>query len=253
MILVSEATFTRQVLRAELPVLVWFGMRRCPTRPVLMPSLERIGVEYQERLRVAGVLLDNAPLLGEQYGIGASPTLVVFQHGDRQGQVIGFIPEGLLRLLADDVARGAVSGDIFWSPVEERFEDTVMIPLLHQWGFSVERQVSCALTRQPRQQRGRIDLLVYDQPSAPPLTLVESKRQIRGAQDVEQAAAQAAGYARSLALPSFVVAAPRGLWIYRNDGKSAICVRHITSLELHQAPELPRQILLRLRADAPTP
>jgi thioredoxin 1 len=246
MLAVTEATFARRVLRAELPALVCFGTRPCPGRRALALALERCAAAQRGRLLVASVLLDRAPLLAEQFGVVASPTLMAFQHGERQGQVIGFIPEGLLQLLADEVAAGAVMGDSFWSPVEERFEDLVLIPLLQRWGFRFERQAPCALAGDLKERRGRIDLLVYAGPQARPLTLIESKRQIRGEQELRQAAAQASAYAESLGLASFVVAAPRGLWIYRRDGERCTCVAHLSSLELHQAPERPRQLLLQL-------
>lgn len=250
MILVDESTFARQVLRAALPALVCFGARACPARRALTAALERVAEAQRGSLIVAAVLADRAPLLAEQYGVVASPTLMIFQHGDRQGQVVGFIPEGLVALLAEEAAAGAVHGDGFWNPVEERLEDIVLIPLLQRWGLSFQRQAPCAVTGRGAQRRGRIDLLVYDDQQAPPLTLIESKRQIRGEFDLRQAAAQAAAYAGALGLPSFVVAAPRGLWIYRRDGARVSLAQHFTSLEVHQAPERPQRLLLRLRADA---
>jgi thioredoxin 1 len=253
MLAVTEATFARQVLRAELPVLICFGAQRCPARRALLPALTRVAAAYRGQLLVASALVDRAPILAEQYGVVASPTLAVFQHGDRQGQVPGFLPEGLLRLLADEVVGGAVAGDRSWSPVEARFEDTVLIPWLERGGFIYQRQVSCAVAGRTKPQRGRIDLLVFADPQARPVTLIESKRQISGDEDLRRAVAQAAGYARSLGLPSFVVAAPRGLWIYRFIGERATCVAHVTGLELHQAPERPQQILLQLHADSVVP
>lgn len=248
--LVTEATFARRVLRPTLPVLVCFGAQACPGRRALAPALERAAAAHAGSLNVASVLLDRAPLLAEQYGVAASPTLMLFQHGDRQAQVVGFVPEGLVALLADEAARGEVRGDIFWSPVEERFEEAVLIPLAEGWGCTVQRQAPCALDGRGPAQRGRIDLLVLDSLGAGPLSLIESKRQIRTAQELQQAAAQAEGYARSLGLPSFVVAAPRGLWVYRRDGARSVCARHITSLELHEAPARPHRLLLQLRAEA---
>lgn len=243
--LVTETTFARQVLRANCSVLVCFGTRACPGTKALRAALAHVSAAYQGRLQVATVLVDRAPLLAEQYAVVASPTLMVFAYGERQGQVVGFIPEGLLTLLADEVAQGLVTGDRFWSPVEERFEDAVLLPQLQRWGFAVQRQVACVLPGKTTSQRGRIDLLVYDQPGGRPLTLIESKRWIRGEADLQQAALQAVAYARSLALSSFVVAAPRGLWFYRCDDKSFRCLRHVSSLELHQTPEQVHQFLLQ--------
>jgi hypothetical protein len=236
-IAVTETTFARRVLRAALPSLVCFGIRACPGWNAMRPLLAEVSATHQGRLAIATLLLDGASLLAEEYGLAASPTLVAFAHGDRQGQAVGFLPPGLLNLLAEDVVQGAITGGQLWSPVEERFEDAVLLPLLHGWGLCVERQVTCPLPGRNRAQRGRVDLLVRAQPGGPPLTLVESKRQIRDAGELAQAVEQAMAYAYSLALPSFVVAAPRGLWVYRREGEQTRCVRHLTSLALHQQPE----------------
>jgi thioredoxin 1 len=246
MIAVTEATFPRRVLRSALPALVCFGARACPGRLAMGPALERTSAAHSGRLLVASALVDQAPLLAEQYGVVASPTLMVFAHGERQGQVVGFLPDGLLALLADDVLAGAVAGDSFWSPVEERFEEHVLIPLFQAWGLRVERQAACPLPGGNKAQRGRIDLLVHGAPGAPPLTLVESKRRIRGEDELQRAAQQARAYARSLGLASFIVAAPGGLWVYQAGAERARCVGRFSSLELHQAPERLRRLLFQL-------
>ena len=251
MLQVTEASFARQVLRAAGPVLVCFGTRACPGRQALRPVLAGVSEVFAGRLQVATVLIDRATLLAEQFVVVASPTLMVFAGGDRQAQVVGFIPPGLVRMLAGEVAEGAVTGDSFWSPVEARFEDAVLIPQLEGWGFTVQRQVACTRTGTSTPQRGRIDLLVCDGSVGTPITLIESKRRIRDEADLHQAALQAATYARSLALPTFLVAAPRGIWVYRCGRAGFGCVRHFTSLELHQAPELLHQLLLELRPLAP--
>lgn len=244
MLRVTESSFARCILRAEQPALVCFGTRACPGCRALRPALEQVSTRYPGSLLVATLFVDRAPLLAEQYGVVASPTLMAFAHGERQGQVIGFIPAGLLHLLADEIVQGVLTGDRFWSPVEERFEDAVLLPLLQGWGLSVQRQVACPLPGQNAAQRGRIDLLVFAADQSHPLTLIESKRQIRSNADLQQAARQAAAYARSLGLASFVVAAPRGLWMYRSAEAGFRCVQHISSLELHQTPARPLQFLL---------
>jgi hypothetical protein len=99
----------------------------------------------------------------------------------------------------------------------------------------------------PAPARGRIDFLVYDEPGAPPLTLFENKRQIASTQALAQAVAQAHGYARALGLPSCVVAAPAGLWIYDSAGTHPVLVRRISSLELLQRPGDMLTLLRQLR------
>jgi hypothetical protein len=80
---------------------------------------------------------------------------------------------------------------------------------------------------------------------AQPLTLIESKRQTRGTQDLQQAARQAKRYARALLPPAFAVAALRGMWSYRRDGAHAVYMQHVTSLELHQTPERGQRLFMQ--------
>lgn len=88
MMLVTEAIFTQQVLRATLPVLACFGTKICQARRAMQPALEGIATTYQNCLVSAMVIIDRAPLLAEQYGITASPTLIIFQDGgNRSGGV----------------------------------------------------------------------------------------------------------------------------------------------------------------------
>jgi thiol-disulfide isomerase/thioredoxin len=246
MLFVSETTFARQVLRAAGPTLVCFATGACPARRALAPALERLAAAHRGRLRVATLLIDRAPLIAEQFGVAASPTLLAFEHGERLAQAVGFLPEGLLQLLADELLQGAVAGDQLWSPVEERFEDAVLLPLVAGWGCVARRQVACALG-EGAGRRGRVDLLVYERPEGEPLTLIESKRQIAGEPELQQAARQALAYAQSLGLPSFVVAAPRGLWIYRRDGARAALAGQFSAVQLAAEPGRPFESLLRLR------
>ena len=157
--------------------------------------------------------------------------------------MVGFVSPNLLQLLCDQVASGTLPSEPFWSPVEVTFEDVVIVPLLDAWGFTYVRQAAC-----PMPARGRLDFLVYDEPAAPPLTLFENKRQLASAQALAQAAAQAHGYARAVQAPSFVVAAPAGLWIYASTATSPVAVRRVTSLELQQQLDSVPRILRQLRA-----
>ncbi len=104
---------------------------------------------------------------------------------------------------------------MLWSPTEQDFEDAVIIPLLDAWGWGYQRQVSCKVQKGKTTSHGRIDILAYADAASKPLTLFEAKRQIVHKAALQQAMAQAQGYAQALDLATFVVAAPVGLWIYR--------------------------------------
>jgi len=194
--------------------------------------LDELATAYAGRIRFASIAAEQATLLAEQFGLQMTPTLIVVRDGEIATRAVGFIPPGLLRLLAEQVASAALPPEPFWCPVEATFEEIVIVPLLQSWGVTYVRQAAS-----PAPARGRIDFLVYDDPAAPPLTLFENKRQIASAQALGQATAQAHGYARALGLRSCVVAAPAGMWVFSSAEASPVLVRRVTSLELLQRPE----------------
>jgi hypothetical protein len=240
---VTESNFGRYVINSPLPVLALFGSRACPASRALRPLLNKLALVHAGTIRFATINAEHAPLLAGQFGLQITPMLIVVQNGEIATRVVGFVSPDLLRLLCDQVASGTLPPEPFWSPVEATFENVIVVPLLDAWGFTYVRQAPC-----PTPARGRIDFLVYDEPDAPPLTLFENKRQLASPQALAQAAAQAHGYARALQVPSFVVAAPAGLWIYASTATAPVAVRRVTSLELQQQLDSVPRLLRQLRA-----
>ena len=240
---ITESNFGRWVINSPLPVVALFGSRTCSASRALRPLLHELASVHAGSIRFATINAEQAPLLAGQFGLQITPMLIVVQDGEIATRVVGFVAPDLLRLLCEQVARGTLPPGPFWSPVETTFEDVVVAPLLDAWGFTYVRQAAC-----PRPARGRIDFLVYDQPDTPPLTLFENKRQLVAPQALAQAAAQAHRYARALQMPSFVVAAPAGLWIYASTATAPVAVRQFTSLELQQQRDSVPRILRGLRA-----
>jgi thiol-disulfide isomerase/thioredoxin len=238
---VTDVTFRRHVLASPLPVLVLCGTPTCPASRALRPLLQDLAAVYARHIRVAVLNAERAALITEQFGVQATPTMLIVQDGEVVTRVVGFVPAGLLRLLCEQVATGTLPSDPFWSPTEATFEDVVVVPLLTSWGFTYVRQAPC-----PTPARGRIDVLVYDHPCAAPFTLFENKRQIASASALQQAVRQAHTYAQALHLPSFVVAAPAGVWIYACVSSHAVAVERVTSLQLQQHPDVVPRLLRRL-------
>ena len=238
---VTESTFGRHVLHAPMPVVALFGSRTCPASRALRPLLHELSKTYAGQIRFASIGAEQATLLADQFGLQMTPTLIVAEHGEIATRVVGFVSPALLRLLCEQIASGALPSEPFWCPIEATFEELVVAPLLESWGLTYVRQAAS-----PAPARGRIDFLVYDDPAAPPLTLFENKRQLASPQALAQAAAQAHAYARALRLPSCVVAAPAGLWIYSSTTSMPVAVRRVTSLELQQRPDSVLQMLRQL-------
>ena len=243
---VDDLSFRRHVLGATLPTVVCFRAPGCAASQALRPMLRRLAARYAGRLVVAEIDGSRAQV-ADQFGVTATPTLLVFRYGNEVLRSVGFLPEGLLTLLFDDALDADSDFPRLWVPIEERFEDAAIVPLLDALGLAYERQVACP-TRPGAAARGRIDVLVRDATGA--LTLLENKRVLRSNADLRAATVQGSGYARAARLPSFVVAAPVGLWVYALHGAHALLDREFSWADLHTTPVALRETLLALRANS---
>jgi thioredoxin 2 len=240
---VGETSFARHVRAATVPIVVVFEASQCDASRALLPILARLAAQFGDRALALRVNVDRAPLLAEQYGVTATPTMLVLHDGEELTRVVGFAPEALVRRLFAQVFAGELPPGRLWSPVEQEFEDAVIIPLLESWGWAYQRQVTCPSSPRAPARRGRVDLLIYADDPVTPLTLFENKRLIASRAALQRAVVQAHGYAAAFALGSFVVAAPVGMWIYRLDGERVGLVQSFTSLEIAAAPEIVQQAL----------
>lgn len=129
---------------------------------------------------------------------------------------------------------------------EANFEEKVIEPLLKRWSFKYQRQYACHFRIGSQDHRGRVDFYVSDKDG--PITLFENKFRIFNNSDLKLAVDQAKSYALLLGLPSFVVAAPEGLWLYSLSRNEETLVQKLVLGEMNQKQEEEfRQLLLKLR------
>ena len=83
-------SFHREVLaEPSRPVVVYFWSSTCPACAMLSPQLDAAG-EHCVTVKFTKVALQEAPELFKQYGIRATPTLVVFKAGEEVGRRADF-------------------------------------------------------------------------------------------------------------------------------------------------------------------
>ena len=93
---VTDSTFEKEVLNANEPVLVDFWAAWCGPCRTIAPVIEELAGEYQGRLRVAKVNVDENPEAPAHFGIRSIPTLMLFKDGELKEQVVGVQPKSQL-------------------------------------------------------------------------------------------------------------------------------------------------------------
>ena len=105
---VSDASFERDVLEAERPVLVDFWAAWCAPCWMLAPTVEALAEQYQGSASVVKLNVDENPSVSQRYGIKGIPTLILFKGGKEEERVVGATSkESLARLIEKSLNGGA--------------------------------------------------------------------------------------------------------------------------------------------------
>lgn len=245
---VTEQGLYTILRKSQQPVLVCYRSPDCQASEALIAMLDSLAAEYAERIVFLTFNIENSVTHAELHQISGTPTLVLYRWNEEQSRLLGYLPERLLRVFLDAICDPQAEIARWWSPIEQIYEDTVILPLLDAWGWRAERQVSCRIAQGRSVRKGRIDVLAYQHQT--PITLFEAKRLILHPQALEQASQQAHSYAHALGLNSYVVAAPSGMWLYRVGRSQSQLVTQISSLELDREPKQLHDYILQINAQA---
>lgn len=90
---VKDMNFKKEVLQSDLPCLVDFWAEWCGPCYMVAPVIEEISEEYEEKLKLCKLNVDQGPNTATSYGIKSIPTLMIFKNGEVVDKLIGAMPK----------------------------------------------------------------------------------------------------------------------------------------------------------------
>ena len=98
---ISDASFEQDVLKADSPVLVDYWAEWCGPCKMIAPILDEVARDYEGRLQVAKLNVDENQAVPAKYGIRGIPTLMLFKNGAQVATKVGALSKSQLTLFLD--------------------------------------------------------------------------------------------------------------------------------------------------------
>ncbi len=93
---VSEATFKSEVIESSIPVMIDFTAVWCGPCKMLDPIVQQLVKDWEGKVKVAKLDVDDNPNLAMEYNVMGVPTLILFKNGKPVERVTGYQPKDRL-------------------------------------------------------------------------------------------------------------------------------------------------------------
>ena len=99
----TDSNFDAEVLKSDKPVLVDFWAVWCAPCRAVAPVIDEIASDYDGKIKVGKVNVDENQVIPGKYGIRGIPTVILFNKGQVADQIVGAAPKGSFKQMIDKV------------------------------------------------------------------------------------------------------------------------------------------------------
>ena len=93
----TDQNFNEEVTESKIPVLVDIFATWCGPCKMVGPIVEKLAEEFEGKVKVGKLDVDESPETPENYNVMSVPTLLFFKDGELVDQIVGGVAEGTLR------------------------------------------------------------------------------------------------------------------------------------------------------------
>lgn len=90
---VNESNWKSEVIDSSIPVLVDFYAAWCGPCKMLLPIMEKIAVDFEEKVKVVKINTETSQKISNLYSISAMPSVILFNKGQYIQKIVGVNPE----------------------------------------------------------------------------------------------------------------------------------------------------------------
>lgn len=103
---VTDSNFEAEILKSNIPALVDFWAPWCGPCRAMGPVIDELASEFEGKVRIAKMNVDENPATPSKYGIRAIPTIILFKNGEVVEQVTGAVSKSSIKDMISQKALG---------------------------------------------------------------------------------------------------------------------------------------------------